>query len=357
MVIIAKARGLDFAEYSSLKPLLAELLRKARKPFDIDPLDPLLTWLVPNSGSHFRSIEAGIQKLLIDDSCYQNLNRRGLQALSDLAAFFYVALFRTLRRFLRPFLPSNPTWVKKPKRQASRLRPDAVAARVAFRSEVEQMLTLPAKTEKTKTPGKKHLAVASSESLPLRDEAIDLVLSSPPYCTRIDYAVATAIELAALGYSADEEFDLRRCLIGNTTVPKTPPSISTELGSTCLRFLKGLAEHPSKASSTYYLKNHLQYFHSIRASLAEISRVMRTKARCLLVVQDSYYKNLHNDLPRMFVEMAARQKLTLVERRDFPLSRTMAGINPRVNDYRESFSATESVLSFVKSSSLSGERA
>src|SRR5713226_8901028 len=82
MVIIAKARSLDFAEYPSLQPLRAELLRKARKPFDIDPLDPLLTWLVPNSASHFRSIEAGIQKLLIDDSCYQNLKRRGLQALS-----------------------------------------------------------------------------------------------------------------------------------------------------------------------------------------------------------------------------------------------------------------------------------
>jgi hypothetical protein len=70
----------------------------------------------------------------------------------------------------------------------------------------------------------------------------------------------------------------------------------------------------------------------------------------VLVVQDSYYKNLHNDLPRIFVEMAARQKLTLIERRDFPLSRTMAGINPRVSDYRKSFSATESVLSFIKSS-------
>jgi hypothetical protein len=68
----------------------------------------------------------------------------------------------------------------------------------------------------------------------------------------------------------------------------------------------------------------------------------------MLVVQDSYYKDLHNDLPTVFIEMAAQQKLELVGRRDFPLSRTMAGLNPRIKNYRQSRSALESVLSFVK---------
>jgi hypothetical protein len=350
MVLVAKARDLDFAEYSSVKPLTAEIVRKARKEYDSDPLDPLLTWFVPNSASHFRSIDAGIQKLLVDATRYENLNRRGLQDVSDLAAFFYVALFRTLRRFLKPFLASNPTWVKKPKLQNSRLRPDGVAARAVFRSEVEHMLAHPAKREKGRGPGKKLLDVASSESLPLKDETIDFALSSPPYCTRIDYAVATSIELAALGQPLGPEFEaLRRQLIGNTTVPKAEGTASKQLGPTCLEFLEKLSKHEAKASSTYYYKNHVQYFQSISKSLSELARVLKPKARCILVVQDSYYKDLHTDLPRMVVEMAKHFSLNLDEKLDFPLSHTMAGINPQVTKYRTSFVAVESVVILSKS--------
>src|SRR5712671_336390 len=61
MVLIAKARGLDSAEYPSLRPLLAEVNRKAKRRFEIDTSDPLLTWLAPNSVADFRSVEAAIQ--------------------------------------------------------------------------------------------------------------------------------------------------------------------------------------------------------------------------------------------------------------------------------------------------------
>ena len=349
MVLIAKARELDFAEYPSVKSLLADVERKARKKFEIDPLDPLLTWLVPDSASHFRSIEAAIQKLLIDDKCYLSLKERGLQVVSDIAAFFYLALFRALKRLLKPFVASNPTWVKRPKRPTARLRPEALAARAAFRAEVEQMLNLPAKTEETKNLGKRSLAVASSESLPLLDGTVDFVLASPPYCTRIDYAVATSIELAALGLPLGPEFEeFRSQLIGNTTVPKTKRPTSKKLGPTCLEFLAKLSKHKAKASATYYYKNHLQYFQSIAQSLLEISRVMKPNGRCVLVVQDSFYKDLHNDLPEIVIEMARYRSLKLSEKFDFRLSQTMAGINPRVCEYRDSFAAIESVIVLQK---------
>jgi len=345
MVLIAKARDLDCAEYSSLKPLSAEIVRKARRRCQIDSLDPLLTWLVPNSVSDFRGIEAAIQKLLIDDKDYLDLNTRGVQGLSDLAAFFYVALFRALRISLEPFLTSNPTWVKKPKRLSSRLRPCGVEIRAIFKGEVEKMLPLVVKNSRGATCGNRVLAVASSECLPLRDATVDFVLSSPPYCTRIDYAVATSPELAAIGQTFGSDFEkLRRQLIGNTTVSKLIADPSPELGPTCLTFLERLCKHETKASSTYYYKNHLQYFQSIRQSLSELGRVLRPEGRCVLVVQDSYYKDLHNDLPTMIAEMANRSDLGLHEKVDFPLSQTMAGINPRASEYRESFAAVESVL-------------
>jgi len=353
MVLIAKARGLDPAEYSSLRPLLADIHRKATRPFEINPSDPLLTWLVPRSVSDFRGIEAVIQKLLVDDQHYLDLNTRGVCEISDLAAFFYVALFRALKQLLEPFLTSNPTWVKRPRHAQSRLRPHRETIKATFTAEARKMLPLPIRDSVATVRGRRVLGVASSDRLPLGNATVDLVLSSPPYCTRIDYAVATSIELAALGQQPNSDFDaLRRQLIGNTTVPKVAADPSEDFGPTCLNFLRRLSAHKAKASSTYYYKNHLQYFHAISRSLSEIGRVLKPNGRCVLVVQDSYYKDLHTDLPNIMVEMAQRSRLELGDRFDFPLSRTMAGINPRTSEYRSSFTALESVLVLNRSDDI-----
>jgi SAM-dependent methyltransferase len=348
MIVVAKARCLDPAEYHSLKPLGGDLTRKARKSFEVSPDDPLLTWLVPNSVAAVRSIEAAIQRLLVDDGEYLSIRARGTDSVSDLAAFFYVALFRTLRVALRPFRTSNPTWLKRPGSGNARLRPTGELLRAMFKSEVAKILPQPVAAHEAPR-SERILKVASSEKLPLPAGSISFVLGSPPYCTRIDYAMTTCAELSLLGFGRDSGFrDLRRELIGSATVPKVIPSTSAEWGGTCLGFLETLREHASKASATYYYKNHLQYFRSLSASIQEISRVLKPDGRCVLVVQDSYYKDLHNDLPLMLAEMATSRGLALEEKCDFPLSRTMAGINPRAKGYRVSFSATESVLVFGK---------
>jgi hypothetical protein len=193
------------------------------------------------------------------------------------------------------------------------------------------------------------IAVGSSEALPLGERSVDFVLSSPPYCTRIDYAVATLPELAVLGYRIDTEFDeLRRSLIGTSTVPKEAPSIKAGWGKTCRSFLEQLENHTSKASESYYLKNHLQYFNSLYISVSEISRTLRPKGACILVVQDSFYKDIHNDLPKIVSEMAVERALSLERQENFGHSRVMAGVNPKVKKYRAQVTATESVLCFSR---------
>jgi len=289
MIIVAKARCLDPAEYPSLRPLTVDLGRKAKKLFKVSPDDPLLTWLVPRSAAAIRGIEAAIQTLLVDDREYLSVKARGTDAVSGLAAFFYVALFRALGSVFSHFRTSNPTWLKRPGSPNARLRPGADYLRRIFKSEIAKML--PKTTVIREIPrAERVLKVASSESLPLKTSSVDFVLASPPYCTRIDYAVATSAELSLLGFGYGSGFaELRRGLIGNTTVPEKAPPTSAAWGETCLGFLGDLREHGSKASATYYYKNHLQYFRSLSASVAEISRVLRRGGGCVLVVQDSYY--------------------------------------------------------------------
>lgn len=196
---------------------------------------------------------------------------------------------------------------------------------------------------------KAHVAVASSDALPIRDGSVDLILSSPPYCTRIDYAVATMPELAVLRYELQGSFqELRRKLIGTSTVPVSIPKPLPSWGVTCNTFLEKLVHHTSKASKSYYYKNHAQYFDAIYRSIAELHRILLSDGRCILVVQDSYYKDIHNNLPQIFTEMASAHGLQLVRQVNFGLTRTMARVHPIVRHYRQGFDATESVLCFVK---------
>ena len=347
MVLAARARMLSKREKNSLIPLGAAIAKTALKTEIAD--DPLTTWFMPQAAMSIRALERSIQVNLVQkDYRFSWCTAEHVKGISDLAAFFYVALFRTTRTLLQRFDATNPTWIKKPSSPNARLRPSLTELHIAFAQQVQAM-TLAIEGDSLSKDNEVQISVGSSADIPLKDGTVDLVLSSPPYCTRIDYAVATQPELALLGYRIDQEFDdLRRQLIGTSTVPQTAPKQSHKWGQTCLGFLDRLSSHPSKASGGYYLKNHLQYFDSIYRSLGEISRTLKKNGACVLVVQDSYYKDVHNDVPRIIAEMAGNQSLALEREKPFQHQRTMAGVNPEVRKYRTKVDAIESVLCFQK---------
>ena len=348
MVLAARARMLSKRAKHSLVPIGATIV-KAAHDCRTSEGEPLNTWFVPESAHCLRALERAIQRVLVSvGDTFSLLNSDRIQLISDLAAFFYVALFRTTRQFLQRFEASNPTWLKEPGSAQERLRPSRIDVRVAFQQQIKTMADGIEGDSLTKD-SEVNISVGSSDKLPLPDNAVDFVLSSPPYCTRIDYAVATRVELAVLGYRTESEFDdLRRMLIGTSTVPRVAPSPNKNWGKTCNLFLEKVAAHKSKASASYYLKNHLQYFDSIYNSIGEISRTLKTNGACVLVVQDSYYKDVHNDLPQMIVEMSDHQFLELAQHIPFRHQRTMAGVNPEVRKYRSKVDAVESVLCFSK---------
>jgi len=353
MVIAAKACMLNIRDRTSLWPIAVDIMNKASKGNlkTVNEEDPLCTWLVPDSVKVVRKIEKAIQTLLVDSENYQLLIIRGdFNSLSDIAAFFYTALFRCIRSLVMDFIPSNPTWIKKPKLLSSRVQPSKKVIVDKFGEEVEKMIRAIEKEVPNSQSiiGKAFVEVASSESLPIPDNSVDFILSSPPYCTRIDYAVATMPELALLGYKLDSDFKhLRRKLIGTSTVPQKSVEPLQSWGKTCNQFLQELKSHESRASRTYYYKNHVQYFDSIHTSFLELNRVLKSDGVCILIVQDSHYKDLHNDLPQIFVEMAINYGFRLERRVDFSLKRTMADINPRSIKYNKKRGLTESVICLI----------
>lgn len=354
MIVAAKACLLNSLEIPSISPLTNDIIKKT--PYiksKLSDTDPLNNWLTIEGTQQFRCLEGAIKKLLIEPQ-YHNLIKtleEGGTGLSSLTCFFYIGLFRVLRNTIKPFQSSNPTWIKTAKSHADRININKKYLLTAFKNEISIM------TQEMKhdalyngvTNARTDFSVANSELLPWETESIDLIITSPPYCTRIDYAVATMPELAILGSGTETGYtELRRKLIGTTTVPEIDIEVNNKWGETCISFLNNVYDHESKASRSYYFKSHTQYFKSIYNSIAEIKRVLKKDGKCITVLQDSFYKNIHNDLATIFSEMTLSHNLSVVRKEDFPSIRTMSGINPQVKKYRNTTEATESVILLQK---------
>ena len=79
---------------------------------------------------------------------------------------------------------------------------------------------------------KVRIEVASSDALPIEGGDVDIVITSPPYCTRIDYAVSTSLELAFLGFDYNTSVRrLRDRMIGTSTVRNILPEENPRWGS------------------------------------------------------------------------------------------------------------------------------
>lgn len=353
MVIASKARSLCIRQKNSLFPLALDIIKKSHETCS-DPLinDPLTIWFTPKSASSIRDIEFSLQRLLLGKNTFAYLNTsEDINNISDLAAFFYTALFKLVRSFLIKFVPSNPTWTKCPKNLTNRVRPKKQAIQFTYLQIVSTMIEALKEDNiiEIKPNTSINITLASSESLPIPNDFIDFILTSPPYCTRIDYAIATMPELALLGYDRNGKLDsFRRKMIGSSTVPKKVADIKDNWGAECINFLNKVKNHDSKASNTYYYKSHVQYFSGIYSSLAEICRVLKKQSVCVLVIQDSYYKEIHNDLAKIINEMFQDLGMIQIKRRDFTTGRVMSGKHLYTKMYRNSFLATESVLCFFK---------
>lgn len=353
MSVVAKARLL----LSDIKPshlsFCETILHKSRTLCSSAQDDPLNQWAYPLSAGLFRSVASAIGLVLASEGEVR-APLDAVQDMSSLAAFYYVALFRTFRRFLVNFRTSNPTWTKLPSSKSQRIRPSREVVWQAFRNEVRSMF------DGTEGFGRQPRRTVSSEvsiqtgtslNLPLDANSIDVTIGSPPYCTRIDYAIATRPELAVLGMGPKQFERLRTSLLGSalTKLDAEPQSLQA-WGRTCTSFLSAVRRHSSHGSRTYYHRYHILYFDRLYRSLSEIRRVLKPGGKCVLVVQDSRYKGIHNDLQAIVTEMQEELGLSTSSRKDFYVSRTKASINTRSRAYSTDSSAVESVIVFSKGS-------
>jgi DNA modification methylase len=347
VVLIAKSKLLTSDVAESLDALTSEILARARSHMECTPHpDELDQWFAFGTARYLRSIERSIHNLLVAPGKRSDFSSpTSIDAVSPLAASFYVSLFETVRSFLGTYRSSNPTWFKaSPNRGDVSVAKDRIDSR--FRA-VEARHHRHIRTSVPTTDGREGRAVlklASSTATGIAAAAVDACITSPPYCTRIDYAMMTRPELAVLGLDKRAIRELREIGIGSPTILKSLPPENPSWGPYIQDFLCDVRMHKSKASAGYYLKYFVQYFDAMHRSLKEVRRVVKPGGASAIVVQDSYYKEIRFDLGRGIEEMAMVCGWREVERMDFVAPHRRANMNPNARKYRASAVATESLL-------------
>lgn len=318
----------------------------ASPPRIVHPDDPLHAWLGPTAVAQYRGIEHALFTQLATTADGMPLHPCR-DSLPPIAAFLLLALIRTARTYAAVKQGSNPTWI----------RPSDERRRSGTNLGSKWLDYVHAMARDLKASGKKaswsgRLGIADARDLPLDDGVIDFVLTSPPYCTRIDYVVSASFELAALGVAAEgEEFErLRKAAMGtplsrSAELPDIPSTWPTEVK----KLLIAIRKHPSKASHSYYYRTYWQYFDDVMKSLTELRRVVRPGGAAVLVVQSSYYKEVQIDLPELYVACAESLGFEAEVSSGISVRRAMSQINPHSRQHQAEKHYREGVVVLERS--------
>jgi SAM-dependent methyltransferase len=255
-----------------------------------------------------------------------------------------VMFFRTARRLTDAHRTSNPTWFKSP---------NSITVAGAILDELKHQAA--AVLEKQRTRRKRiHIApriytADFAEWRGLRHQSYDFVVTSPPYLTRIDYAMATYAELQlVLGHSQKDIVDIRKRMLGSpltVRVKADPPNLTSVAA---INLLKAIHSHPSKASKAYYHRFFCQYLMGLELSASRVARALRRGGKAVFVVQSSRYKEHLVDLAEILAQSASAAGLKQIDRVDFPQTRSMVTLNRRAIGYSGTLSLSESALIFEK---------
>lgn len=348
MVMVARARNLSGSSVDLLEKEGAKLFKSFKGDIGkIQEDDPLLQWFDYASALLIRTVEQRARCLMSNN----DFNDQGfeLNRYACLASNLYVALFNACRVLTKSFRSSNPTWLRLPKDSEEKLAISFDDFKSVVLTQVKNIADgLRISNSEEYASSDSSIFVGDSTTF-VKDGGVDLILTSPPYCTRIDYTAATRVELALvspmLNVSREE---LSRSMIGSIRVPKRLPEPKKAWGPTCNEFIRVLQNHSSKASSGYYYKTHVDYFEKMSASMRGLHRCLRKGGGLVMVVQDSFYKDIHNDVPTMLTEMAVSEGFEFCRREDFLQRNSMSGINANSKKYSRPAGATESVICFHK---------
>jgi hypothetical protein len=146
--------------------------------------------------------------------------------------------------------------------------------------------------------------------------SVDVVITSPPYLNAIDYLRGHRLSLVWLGYSVPKIRALRSVTIGSESAGSS--EMSKETLRELVRGAGNLSQLPQRELGMVH-----RYVQDVYGFLSELTRIVKTGGRVLLVVGDSCLKGV--SISNAGINIAAAEmvglKKTLRSERSLPVSR------------------------------------
>ncbi len=137
---------------------------------------------------------------------------------------------------------------------------------------------------------------ADARALPLADNTVDLIVTSPPYANAIDYVRAHKFSLVWLGMRMGELTSLRSTYIGSERTSNVPVCGFGPVSEAVLRELSAKDVKKGKVLS--------RYFHDMFDVLLEMYRVTKSKRCAVVVVGSSTMRGIDVQTPVGLAEAA-----------------------------------------------------
>ena len=263
------------------------------------------------------------------------------------APYSYVisVVFATIREFFSSKKSSNPTWSKSSSQIKSIKKSLLIEAIIKNHKKmiVDLETFYPNEVQKQKTL----ICYTDSRDSSIKSNSIDRVITSPPYLTRIDYAVSTSMEMSLLGDYAFLSY-IRENTMGAPVITKSIKEQNSKWGVLCNNILVEVRQHKTKAAESYYWKNMVQYFSDAHRAICELHRVLKPSGRGLIVVQSSYFKDIEIPLGEIYVDMLKENGFNAFIAYRQEVKNHMAHVNTRSSIYKNGKVYFEDFVEFVK---------
>lgn len=145
--------------------------------------------------------------------------------------------------------------------------------------------------------GTAHVHRGDARSLPLADQSVDLIVTSPPYANAIDYVRAHKFSLVWFGERIKDLSELRATYIGSERI--------AGLGYVALPYRAEAMVQRLSASDKKKAAVLRKYFSEMREAIAEMYRVLRPDSVAIVVVGTSTMRGINVETHLCLADIAA----------------------------------------------------
>ena len=164
--------------------------------------------------------------------------------------------------------------------------------------------------------GRARVIHADSRAIPLSDDSVDLIVTSPPYANALDYVRAHKFSLVWLGESIPALSSLRRQYVGSERLPDRDITLLSTVAA---------AVNTIRVSDPHKSRVVEKYFWDMRLVLGEMLRVLKPGKAAVVVVGPSTIRGATLETHTHLATLASHEgfKVVGVEKRQLDRDRRM----------------------------------